>query len=124
MIEPAQQELLAAEVMEQRPSRIHQEDMVTLKKWVKERLFRNVKFIHDPEINLQVTEVIYKTFVRDRKQDLRGLRGKTDREAREIYCESLWQEATRNRRKNVVMDAMSDCRSTVYSAAANRFMGK
>ena len=67
---------------------------------------------------------LYKTFVRDRKQDLRGLRGKTDREARDMYCESLWQEATRNGRKNVVMDAMSNCRSTVYSAAANRFMGK
>ena len=31
----------------------------------------------------------------------------------QMYCESLWQEATRNGRKNVVMDAMSNCRSTI-----------
>ena len=107
-----------------RPTRVLQEDLNMVAKWVKDELFETVKLVPNPEIYLAVNGYIYQCYLGDCGPKMAGLRRpEAVGEYRRMYCEMLWLEANRSKEYGV-MKILTGCRSTVYSAAKERFMGK
>jgi hypothetical protein len=103
---------------------LKKEDLVVLSQWVKGDLFEKVKFLYNPEKDLQVDGVLYNEFVKDCKGRLVGLNCPlATREYRRMYVELLWKEAN-GKKRNVVANGLTVRRSSVYSAMQNRFVGK
>lgn len=103
-------------------TRLMPQDFDVLNKWVKTGLFEHVKFIANPEVDLDVKETFYQDFVKACKNNLVGLKDRNP-ESANMYCEMLWQEAIGKKGKGKVTDTLSNCRSTVYSAMGHRFVG-
>ena len=103
---------------------ILKEDLELLTKWVRTDLFEKVKFLYNPDTDLQINGSLYKLFVNDCKGRLIGLKGPlATGDYRRIYVELLWQEANK-RKRNLVANGLTTRRSTVYSAMQNRFIGE
>ena len=103
---------------------ILREDLELLTKWVRTDLFEKVKFLYNPDTDLQINGSLYKLFVNDCKGRLIGLKGPlATGDYRRIYVELLWQEANK-RKRNLVANGLTTRRSTVYSAMQNRFIGE
>lgn len=100
--------------------RLMPKDFEVMLNWVKYKLFPKVKFIPNPEKNLAVDQSVYKQFETECKKDIAGVK-KLSAESGCLYMEMLWQEANKPKRK-LVLKCMSTCRTTIYSAQANRFM--
>ena len=94
-------------------------DFEVMANWVKTGLFTRVKFIPNPEKEMEVNQFIYQRFVKACRKDLAGLKNLSV-DLGTIYMELLWQEANKPKRR-LVMEAMSTCRTTIYSAQGNRF---
>lgn len=106
------------------PTRVLREDLNLLTSWAKDVLFETVKLVPNPEKYLAVNEYIYSLFLSDCGHKLAGLRRpEAVGEYRKMYCEMLWLDANRSKDSNI-MKILTGCRSTVYSAAKNRFGGK
>ena len=100
------------------------EDLLLLSQWAKVDLFEKVKFLYNPEKDLQVNGRLYKLFINDCKDRLVGLKGPMAvGEYRRMYVELLWQEANKKRR-NLIATGLVTRRSSVYTAMQNRFVGK
>lgn len=103
---------------------VAQEDLEIMSQWVRTDLFDKVKFLYNPEKDLQVNGALYKLFITNCKERLVGLRGPhATAEYRRMYVELLWQEGNKKRR-HVVANGLTSRRSSVYSAMQNRFVGK
>jgi hypothetical protein len=103
---------------------VAKEDLLLVSQWAKTDLFEKVKFLYNPDKDLQVNGRLYKLFVNECKERLVGLRGPMAiGDYRRVYVELLWQEANK-KRKNLVANALTTRRSSVYSAMQNRFVGK
>ena len=103
---------------------LRQEDLAIVTQWVKNELFEKVKFLYNPEHELQVNGILYNLFVDDCKGRLVGLNTPTATgEYRRMYVELLWNEANK-KKKNLVANGLTAKRSSVYSAMQNRFVGK
>lgn len=106
------------------PTTVLKEDLVVLAQWVKTDLFEKVKFLYNPEKELQVNGRLYKLFVNNCKGRLAGLKGTLAvGEYRRIYVELLWQEANK-KKQNLVTNGLTIRRSSIYSSMQNRFVGK
>jgi hypothetical protein len=101
-----------------------QEDLVLVSRWVKTDLFERVKFLYNPEKDLQVNGILYNLFVNDCKGRMVGLKSPlATGEYRKMYVQFLWQEANKKKR-NIVTNGLTSRRSSVYAAMQNRFVGK
>ena len=100
-------------------TRLLNRDYEVMERWVKTGFFTKVKFIPNPEREMGINGSVYKRFVKACKKDLAGLNNLSEESGR-MYMEMLWQEANRPKRR-LVMEAMSSCRTTIYSAQCNRF---
>ena len=104
---------------------IVQEDLNVLTRWVKTNLFEKVKFLYNPDRELQVNGVLYNLFLNDCKGILRGLKTPmaTGGEYWRLYVGLLWQEAS-NKKRNIIANGLTIRRTSVYAAMQNRFVGK
>jgi hypothetical protein len=86
--------------------RVEKEDLVLLSNWAKVDLFEKVKFLYNPEKDLQINGRLFKLFVNDCKDRLVGLKGpQAVGEYRRMYVELLWQEANQ-KKKNIVNSSL------------------
>ena len=89
-------------------------DFEVMADWVKTGLFTRVKFIPNPEKEMEMNQFIYQKFVKACRKDLAGLKNLSV-DSGTMYMELLWQEANKPKRR-LVMETMSSCRTTIYSA--------
>jgi hypothetical protein len=104
---------------------VEDSDLQTLKAWVRDDLFSEVKIIYNSEYELRVDGAIYWKFVKCCKDKLIGLRqlqGDRNTPRRQLYLHMLWREANKPKVK-LVAEGVSTRRSTVYTAMSNRFSG-
>ena len=96
---------------------IVQEDLNVLTRWVKTDLFEKVKFLYNPDKELQVNGVLYNLFLNDCKGILRGLKTPmaTGGEYRRLYVGLLWQEAS-NKKRNIIANGLTSRRTSIYAA--------
>ena len=109
---------------QQQEATVAKEDLEIVAEWVKRDLFEKVKFLYNPQKDLAFEGKIYKKFVRNCKDRLIGLKiGMPSDEYKELYTKMVWTEANK-KKLNIVANALTTRRSSVYSAMQNRFVGK
>ena len=101
------------------------DDLIIISRWARKELFAQVKFLYNADVDLCVGGTLFNMFLRDCKDRLVGLKINANRntEYRRLYIKSLWMEATRNKRQNLVAEGLNARRSSIYSATQNRFNG-
>jgi hypothetical protein len=98
-----------------------QEDLRLMAKWVREDLFKNVKFLYRGKATLDGT--VFKRFREKLLDSLPGMKiaSATHNDlAKKLYLEGLWAAATQ---RNTVSNALALRRSGVYTVMQNRFNG-
>lgn len=109
------------------PARVNfrEHDLVIVNQWVRQELFKKVKFLYTPDTDLIIGGKIFKSFEKYCSTKLIGLQVNNGMSQTyvDLYLQSIWSEATQAK-KNLIMDGLNARRSCVYSAMQNRFNGK
>jgi len=100
-------------------------DLAIISNWVRQELFRSVKFVYEPEKDCVVDGSLFKQYIKSCASKLIGMQVHSQRskEYKILYLKNLWGDATQ-RKNNLVMDGLNARRSGIYSAMQNRFTGK
>lgn len=106
-------------------SSYRQDDLAIVSQWVRQELFKKVKFVYDAEKDLKSNGLLYKQFKKYCASRLIGIKVNTDmsQNFKDLYLQSIWADATQ-KKSNLVMDGLNARRSCIYSSMQNRFTGK
>ena len=96
------------------------DDIKVIIKYVKVDLFSKIKFIYDTKKDWEVGGRIYTNF-RTTCRDSIGDRSQTDATIRELYMQSVWNQAMEEQVQN---RALAPKRSAVYTQIRTKFSGK
>jgi hypothetical protein len=105
------------------------EDMMRIKQWAREVLFKKVKFLYRGKAELVSTGPeegkgrVYKEFEKQCMNNLPGVIASQAKgaEYKEIYVKYLWDCATK---ENVISNALCIRKGCIYTVMQSRFEGK
>lgn len=101
-----------------------EEDLAIINNWVRQDLFKKVKFLYDPDRDLLVNGNLFTRFKNGCSSKLIGIKVNAGMSGdfKDLYLNNLWMYATK-KKKNLIMDGLNARRSCIYSSMQNRFTG-